>query len=272
MLELWREDFSKILNLYQLESSLFPLILSVIRRVQRGWVFVDQLDNPGSAMVITGFGFTQIFGADRHAFDSAVEELFRKWKVSLPSYLLWYSPPPRWQSRLDVFVPKRIKRRERIRFHLNEQLAEYLAKPADSPTGFDIKPLDEDLLLKTNELKLDLGSRYWASTDDFMKNGLGVCLLKNGEIVSLCYSACVVDGLAEVDIVTREEYQGQGLATISAQHFIRDCLQKNIQPTWDCFGSNYASIKLAERLGFTRAGSYQFYSFGVPFDPKQVGY
>lgn len=270
MVELEQDDFRKILPLYQAEDKCLPLILAVIQQKQRGWVFVDQPDGPVSAMVITNFGFMQTFGAERsESFDADLVNFFTRLDGHMPSYLLWYSPPPQWQSRLDVFAPERVRRRERARFIFHKQRADYLADLVEAPLGFDLRLLDDDLIAKTDVFKLDIGSRFWASADDFLKNGFGVCLIKDDEIASLCYSSCVVDGLAEIDIVTWDEYRGQGLAAMVARQFIRECIQRKITPTWDCFLSNVASVKLAEKLGFEQEQTYLFYSFNVPLSRSE---
>jgi len=270
MVELEKGAFGKVLSLYQAGEIFFPLILAVVQEAQRGWVFVDDPDRPESAMVINNFGFMQTFGEERsESFDADVTNFFTAQNEHMPTYLLWYSPPLSWQEKLDDFVPVRVRRRIRVRFKFVERLAGDIS---ECPQGYNIQLLNKDLIAKTNGLNLSIGSRFWASMDDFLENGLGVCLVKDGEVLSLCYSACVVDGLAEIDIVTSVEYRGQGLATVVAQHFIRECIQRGLQPTWDCFVSNTASMKLAKKLGFAQTETYPFYSFTIPivFPEKAV--
>jgi RimJ/RimL family protein N-acetyltransferase len=274
MIELEEDNFGKVLPLYQVGTGYFPLILAVIRQKQRGWVFTDNRDDPVSAMVITNFGFMHVTGTKPgEAFDLDLQIFLAAPEARLPSYLLWYSPPPEWQTRLDALTPDRIRRRERMRFVFDPSRAGYLAEPVQIPTGLDLRLLDDDLLAETAVFNLELGARFWSSPEDFMKNGFGVCLLRDGEIASLCYAACVVDGLAEIDIITREESRGQGLGAITAQYFIQECMRRGIVPTWDCFINNVASFQLAKRLGFEAKQPYFFYSFNVPvdFDGKAKG-
>ena len=181
----------------------------------------------------------------------------------MPSYLLWYSPPSNWQKSLDSLKSNRIRRRKRLRFTFDKRLVGDIMA---CPQGFEVQLLDKDLLEKADNFKLDLGSRFWKSEKDFLKNGLGTCLVKDDEVICICYAACVVNSLAEIDIVTKDEYRGRGLATVTAQHFIQECIRRGIEPTWDCFLNNTASMKLAEKLGFTQAYNYLFYSFNFPIE------
>jgi RimJ/RimL family protein N-acetyltransferase len=182
----------------------------------------------------------------------------------LPS-ILWYSPPVQAQAVLDRLPEGKVRRRERVRLAYQNQL--FNENTFECPAGFYVRYLDSDLIEKTSHFKLEIGSRFWASTDDFLKNGIGACVMKDGEIVSLCYSACVVNNLAEIDIVTQEEYRAMGLAAIAAQNFVSECMRREITPTWDCFAANIASVRLARKLGFEEKQSYFLYSFNLPIHP-----
>lgn len=263
MIELEPQAYKQVLPFYMAQKkSLFPLILAVIQNKQAGRVFVDDILNPSSVLVIHKFGFMQVFGvegADR--FDADLADFFSIKREDVPSYLLWYSPPQRWQLKLDRLENGLVRKRERARFVYYEQSPDLWQ---DVSAGYDVQLLDKVLLKKTDDFNLNISSRFWSSVDDFLKNGVGVCLLQDNQIVSLCYSACIVNGMAEVDVITRDGYQGQGLATIVAQRFIQECVRKKIMPTWDCFMNNTASVKLAEKLGFSETETYFFYSFNIP--------
>src|SRR5687767_6983043 len=143
MVELEQDAFQKILPLYQSEGKCFPLILAVIQNKQRGWVFVDNPESSASAIVITNFGFMQAFGTEHSkSLDTDLVNFFTRQDGHMPSYLLWYSPPPEWQSRLDVFAPERVRRRERARFIFHDQRADYLADLVEIPLGFSLRLLD----------------------------------------------------------------------------------------------------------------------------------
>lgn len=263
--ELREIDFPKVLHLYNSLGMNFPLILAVILNKQRGQIFADSLEYPRSTLVVTNFGFMIFIGDDiNENFNKSLVALFTKAGSVRPSYLLWYSPPIEWQARLDSFLPDRVRRRERMRLEFHNENASYINEEITCPPGFEIRNLDFELIPKTQSLGINIGSRLWSSSVDFVHNGLGVCIIRNEKIVSLCYSACVADNIAEIDIITQQEYRGLGLGYVVAQGFIRECIEKNITPTWDCFISNVASLKLAEKLGFQRKFTYPFYSFNIP--------
>jgi len=265
-LELDPNDFKKILPLYLRERMVFPLILAVIQRKQRGWVFVDNPIQPTSVIVMNNFGFMQSIGTK--GFNDNFNEFFKSPRPPIPSYLLWYSPHPKIQTTLDSFTSGQVRRRERAHFILKKTFVE---NPVLYPAGFVIRHLNKELLDNKLSLKLGISSRFWASKDDFIKNGIGICVMKDDEIISLCYSACVVDGLAEIDVISHENYRGMGYATLAVQSFISECVRQGVTPTWDCFVSNAASMNLATKTGFEQEQTYFFYSFNIPFDISDKG-
>jgi GNAT superfamily N-acetyltransferase len=265
MVKLQPSEFQRVLPLYRTQAATFPLISAVIQGVQRGQVFSDERESPGSAIIVTHFGFAYFVGADgNESFEAGLTSLLATGAALKPSYVLWYSPPVSWQARLDAAGTDLVRKRERVRFEFRDGRPSWPGGPAQSPAGFELKNLSADLIPKTEKFGVKLDSRFWASAADFVENGLGVCLVKDGELVSLCYAAAIVDGLAEVDVATEPELRGRGLANIVARQFIKECLARNIAPTWDCFTYNNESMRLALKLGFTAACTYPFYSFNVP--------
>jgi RimJ/RimL family protein N-acetyltransferase len=254
IVELESQDFPEVLPLYRSSGLCFPLISAVIQRQQRGQIFADQKKNPRSSVVINNFGFMCLLGVENYP---AFNQLFATNDTIKPSYLLWYAPPHNWQEKLDAAGARR---RERIRYKFKGEPNQ----PITIPTGFEMRKLDRELIPKTSKFNLDLDSRFWSSIQDVEENGLGFCLLKDGELVSICYAAAISDGLAEVDVITDEAYRGQGLGSLVSRQFIRECLLRGITPTWDCFSYNTNSQRLAERLGFSELVRYPFFSFNIP--------
>lgn len=246
-----------------------PLISAVVQGLQRGQVFVDHRDHPHSAVAVAHFGFMFLIGEGDEAFDAGLAQAFATNDVLKPSYLLWYSPPLSWQARLDV-IPDLVRVRARARFRFSAERAAWLRESTRPPGGYELRKLTADLLPETEGLGPDIASRFWSSAADYEANGLGVCLIKDKKVVSVCYAAAVVDGLAEVDVVTEPDLRGQGLGYVVAQEFIRECRSRNVAPTWDCFLDNVGSTRLAAKLGFVSTHTYPLYSFNTPIATDKV--
>lgn len=87
--------------------------------------------------------------------------------------------------------------------------------------------------------------------------------MKDKELISVCTSPYVGGGYAEIDIITIEEYQRKGLASVVGVHFIQDCLSRNLIPNWSCHTDNAASNELARKLGFEKIGEHSMYWYHV---------
>ncbi len=263
--ELPPERFSEVIPLYREAGGMFPLILAVLEGRQRGQVFADaELD---TAFVVNRFGFCRLFErGGRGSADGDVLAVLKEPGPLSSSYLLWYDPPMRWQSRLEA-LGGNVRRRERLRYDFDRDRAVYVNEAERVPEAFELRPMDTQLLSRTEKFGLALDSRFWSSAEDFLANGLGVTLVREGEVASLCYAAAIGGGLAEVDVVTDEAFRGAGLGGIVARRFVRDCLDRGFTPAWDCFTYNARSMKLAEKLGFVPLNTYNFYTFNIPVAP-----
>lgn len=263
MLELSSSQFGSVLPLYRSAGVCFPLIHAVICGHQRGQVFVNEITKPTVAIVANSFGFVLYLG-DEDAAESSqwLASALDRGGMFNASYLLWYAPPPTLASKLGQ-QPKLVRCRERIRLIFDPQ-SKIELNDHHPPSGYEIVELNEDVLPMAHHLGLNITSRFWNSSSDFLRNGFGVCVLKDGLAASVCYSACVVDGLVEIDVATDPQHRRLGLASVVLDKFIRCCQYRNLLPTWDCFRSNTASLRLAERSGFCKQALYSFYTFNVP--------
>ena len=61
----------------------------------------------------------------------------------------------------------------------------------------------------------------------------------------------------EIEIDTKPEYRGKGLATVCGAKLILECLERNIYPSWDAH--DLRSVHLAEKLGYHLSHPYVTY-------------
>ncbi|GIN86786.1 hypothetical protein J6TS2_31720 [Heyndrickxia sporothermodurans] len=105
---------------------------------------------------------------------------------------------------------------------------------------------------------------FWSSPDSFFNKGIGYCIVYDHKIVSVCFSGFVVGNVHCIDIETLESNQGKKLAQKIAHSFIKDCLENDIIPYWNCMEVNKPSVAVAENIGFTIKFNYVGYYF--PFE------
>lgn len=102
---------------------------------------------------------------------------------------------------------------------------------------------------------------FWASPELFFDEGIGYGIVYKNEIVSVCFSGFVFENVHCIDIETLEGFQGGKLAQKLAHSFVKDCLENNMVPYWDCMELNKSSVAVAEKVGFKNIFNYVGYYF-----------
>lgn len=262
MIRLDARDYDLLLPLYAASEIDFPLIEAVLRGAQPGVVHVDHPERPTLALAINNFGFTYLFGEG--AYDRPLANVFES-LFAMPAlqgrYLLWYNPPPYCRNQMDMMGENIARSRTRVRFTFSpERFGKQDPLVSKIPQQAEIVRIDDSVLGEADVFQLDMGDRFWGSKEAFLNKGFGFAVRFNGKLASVCYSACVISGVAEIDIATLEDSRGRGFARAVGARFVRDCINSGVVPNWDCFDYNEPSRRLAERLGFVERTRYPFYS------------
>jgi GNAT superfamily N-acetyltransferase len=79
-------------------------------------------------------------------------------------------------------------------------------------------------------------------------NAAGV--VRNGLLVSVAYTFAQTERHADVGVVTRDDWRGQGLATMAAALVCQTVQESDRIPVWSTGGSNLPSLRVARKLGF----------------------
>lgn len=126
------------------------------------------------------------------------------------------------------------------------------------PNGYELKLLEEAeyQLCKANGWANDLVSQY-GDYETYRKWGVGVVVLKDGELVAGASSYSRYDKGIEIEIDTREDHRRKGLAYVCGAKLILECLKKGLYPSWDA--QNKWSVALAEKLGYHFSHEYVAY-------------
>lgn len=242
------ESYPSIRPLFEPLNHNRAIVFSVLEGLNPGAVYVDRLENPRAAFLVSVTGFQYLAGeANLPDFNQALvtrlagdlkpaEDYMlllpctEAWRVTIAA--LWSDAPGEWAERFEYDFP---------------------AQPSFAPgawqrdvmAGYTVRPFDRELAGQIPEV-ID----FWDSLDHFERHGLGVTVLHGGHMVSHCFSVLVGSGLAEISIETRDSYRRLGLAYLAARAFFDACQEKSLTPHWSCWAYNTASQQLAEKLGF----------------------
>ena len=126
------------------------------------------------------------------------------------------------------------------------------------PHGFSIHPIGREIYftLMEGEWAWDLCGCF-ADASDFLERGLGFVVTHNGMLVAGASSYAVCDGAIEIEIDTRPDFRGLGLASACGARLILECLTRGIYPGWDAHDGR--SLALAEKLGYRLDHPYTAY-------------
>lgn len=128
----------------------------------------------------------------------------------------------------------------------------------DLPYGYELKRIEEAEynMCRENGWANDLVSQY-KDYGTYSKMGLGVAVLKDGELVAGASSYSTYDKGIEIEIDTKEGHRRKGLAYACGAKLILECLDKDLYPSWDA--QNKGSVALAEKLGYHLSHEYVAY-------------
>ncbi len=249
----------------------FPEALAIIEGNNPGWVFVDDLDIPRAALVwAQGIkGFYLVGDANSAVFleelDVFTDQVLRPRLHNLGIAWFEISGDENWNPVIEnVFGKWNLK---------SSQQWVYTLKPTGHKSVAQLKAVGDCKLLRVNQhllADLSVGNKeflfskliqFWGSVDTFLNTGVGYVLVDGEEIASLCCSSFVAGNIHVIDIETELSHRRKGHAETVARAFVAECIEKHLQPHWDCMAENTASARLAEKLGFTQSHVYTLYSF-----------
>lgn len=253
----------------------FPEARTVIEGSNPGWVFVDDLNTPGAALVwAQGIrGFYLVGDADSTVFldelDAYAEKVLEPRLHSLGVAWFEISGDKDWNAVIeDVFQKRNLESSQQRVFRLKPRGHQPVTQPkvaADCKLRKVDRQLVVDLSAANKEFLVTKLIQFWGSVDTFLNTGLGYLLEVGEEIASLCCSGFVAGNIHVIDIETEASHRRKGCAETVSRAFIAECIERHFQPHWDCMAENTASIRLAERLAFTQSHAYTLYSF--PLQP-----
>lgn len=220
------------------------LIWSCLQGVM-GRLYTTSKEEPVSAMALLG-DFCFLAGmADKELVSFRPEWCEQDFVIMIPQTKEWaalieevYGEKARKVERYAIKKEPNVFDRDRLQQIVNEL-----------PSGYELKMMDKELFECCKELDW---CRDWVSQYEtyemYQRLGLGVVLLRDGEVVSGASSYSSYQGGIEIEIDTKESYRRNGLALVCGAKLILECLERGWYPSWDA--QNLGSVALAEKLGY----------------------
>lgn len=170
-----------------------------------------------------------------------------------------------WEELIEEFYGKRVHKFLRYAIkkepHVfnKEKLGDYI-KMLDK--DYELRMFDQEAfeMARMEEWSADLCSQF-KDYKEYQKKGIGTAIFHQGKLVAGASPYAVYNGGIEIEIDTKTEYRGKGLATVCGAKLILECLQKNLYPSWDAH--DLRSVALAEKLGYHLDYPYVTYNLSA---------
>lgn len=220
------------------------LIWSCLQKVM-GEIYADSMEEPSSSMALLG-DFCFLAGIPNEELLLCIPRESKKDSVIMvPQDTMWAN------LITDTFTDRAKKvTRYAIKKEMNVFDKEKLERVVSSLSQeYSLQMINSEMyhLCRLNEWSIDLVSQF-NNYEMFQELGIGVVILKNGEIVSGASSYSRYQDGIEIEIDTKREYRRKGLAYVCGAKLILECLKRDLYPSWDA--QNKWSVALAEKLGY----------------------
>ena len=229
-------------------NTIYPMAIS--EGVQHGDIYTDDMENPQYALFWHESGFAYISGHPEPEDLDEIYELMKNESGNNPRrFVLELNDEP-----LEAFFQRKedIERHPRYGLRLRNLLPE-----KEIPEGYELKEIDEELFSRIEGRVVP--RNFWSSSEEFLSKGKGYCLVKNGEVAAVAFSAACSSRQIDIGIETREAHRRKGLAVIAARKMAEYVLSIEKEPVWDCDAANVGSRATAERVGFEVVSQYAYY-------------
>lgn len=269
--ELPVQQYDRITDIFR-EQTNHPIIWGIINGNNQGKVYVDDTEKPKTALIWAKFEIF-ILGGDKEneSFNRSLESFIREriapesLQIGDIAFQLEFAGANTGEGtvidRLKSYLPKAYGR---CAFTFNEARYRELGKWHDQiPFGYSVEKITPELMERDKEgvIREEL-ENFWVSPEIFFEKGIGYCTMQGDKAVSSCLSVYASEGNIEIGINTYDrKHRNKGLATLAARAVLEECLQRGITPHWKTEHFRYASIRLANKLGFENRRDYMAYYF-----------
>ena len=258
MVEILKDKYDAVKYLLDYVAGDKIFAYSIIENRQSGKVYVDNEYEIKRAFFWHNCGYS-ILAAEKICDESIafVMDLFNgKHPSSGKGQVLHVS-----NSDLNHKIEQKIVKDKSIRvgkrLHYRFNRSRYAKKEFPIPSEYRIEQINYPLYQK---IKGNVTPAFsWISSDEFINNGVGFCVIGEEEILSWGFTWFIGNGQADIGVETPPKYRKNGLAKIIASAMIDYYLENDLEPVWTCVDKNIISQKLAISLGFELVGGNTYY-------------
>jgi len=274
--ELSPEKFERVRALVG-DQDIHAELLATLSGHCRGRVWVDRLDHPSAALVMSqshnGYCLGDAPSRGVLLARQLIERIIGPWGQQLGAVRWSLRYPSEWHEALSDALADRHPIADS--YLCLQYDADQTPPDGDAlPEGYRLLPVDAAFLAQCwrHSEALDNWIRdCWASQAAYLAYGLGYAVVHGDEIVSHCMAEYPTSGAFGIGVDTTEGYRRRGWGTRVSRATVRACLDRGKRVLWHCHQGNVASEQLARNVGLEPLRRYPvLYAWYNPLDQLVV--
>ena len=258
MHELKQDQFASVKHFLPIIKCDTVFAYSIVENRQKGRILVDDPNDPQTVLFWHYCGLSVVAGKpDNSEFNSALKRILcRNYEENQRVFLLWVNEEV-WNSTVASLLSDScgVVLKDRIRFRFNRKI--FSEKNISVPDGYELKEIDADIIDRIEGHIIP--SYSWHSSEAFLSEGKGYCLLDGAAVACNSFSSAIGNGILDIGIETMQYYRFKGLAAPTAAAMVKYCLDNGFEPSWGCNAENIGSSRIAQSVGFEIIDSHPMY-------------
>lgn len=224
-----------------------PLIGSHIINTGHGACFADRWPQPRVLVVEAGGNYT-LLGDARHVTAQTLKSVVRG----------FVECGPRFEPLLREAYPD-MQPWPRIVF------AQAEPPPPVTPQGYTLRLLHaaDAAHIQNMDFSLSWIGNTWGGHEGLAASGYAWGALVDDRLVAIACTFFVGSQYEEIGVVTEPHFQRRGFSTACAAMLCRDIWARGHRPSWTTSTDNVASMRVAQKLGFSRQRDDVLYVAGI---------
>lgn len=248
-----KEYYKNFIGLAEANTCNMVYPMSIAEGIQDGDIYTDCVTDPTYALFWHVSGFAYLTGRPGDAELEKIYELMKNEAGTNPRRFVLELK----DEEVESYFQKRgdVERHPRYRFRLSRMIS---GEQQDAlPSGYELTEVDEKLLEKISGCIVPM--QFWSSEQAFLERGKGYCVIKDGEVAAVAFSAAVSSRQVDIGIETSEAHRRKGLASMVARQMVSYVKSIGKEPVWDCDAVNSGSKATAEKVGFEVMAEHAYY-------------
>lgn len=129
-------------------------------------------------------------------------------------------------------------------YHTLEQPVRYIQNDS-------VRRLTLQHIKTINRAPKEIQGNGYHTIKSMLTDGIVAGAIVDGNIVSIAHTYAETDRYTDIGVYTIEQFRGKGFASAAASLVSKEIQAKGKIPVWSCGEDNYASLRVARKIGFT---------------------